>query len=68
MGMKRCGKNLQEAKVKLYEEIQKTIGEKAKDDQIYREIVQKMEQEDFLSKQNEISNSYIPYQLILSEL
>lgn len=67
-GMKRCGKNLQEAKVNLYEEIQKTIGEKAKDDQIYREIVQKMEQEDFLSKQNEISNSYIPYQLNLSEL
>ncbi len=67
-GMKRCGKTLQESKKNLYNEIDKIIGKKAENDAEYIQIKEKMEQFDFLNKQHEVSNAYIPYQLNENEL
>lgn len=67
-GTKRCGKTLQEAKKNLYDNINTILGDKAKEDNGYINIRKAMEEETFLSKQNEICNAYIPFQLNYIEM
>lgn len=55
-GAERCSKE------KLYKAIHELFDTVAKDDVVYQEIVEKMDQGEFLTKQNEVSNAYIPYQ------
>ena len=62
-GMKRCGGTTSEAKKNLYREIERILGDKLKNDTRYVRILDEMEQEKYLEKQNEVCNAHIPYQL-----
>lgn len=53
------------AKQQLYESIKEKLGERAADDEVYKNILVEMEQETFLEKINNVDNSAIPYQLNL---
>ena len=56
------------AKQQLYESIKEKLGERATDDEVYKNILVEMEQETFLEKINNVDNSAIPYQLNLMEM
>lgn len=56
-GTGRCSKE------ELYKEIKRRLDIVAKEDATYQNILEKMERGEYLSKQNEVTNSYMPYQL-----
>lgn len=56
-GTGRCSKDA------LYKEIKKLLDQVAKEDEIYQAVLGEMEKGEYLSKQNEVNNAYIPYQL-----
>lgn len=55
-------------KQQLYQSIKEKLGERAADDEVYKNILTEMEQETFLEKINNVDNSAIPYQLNLIEM
>ena len=61
-GTGRCDKK------SLYDEIKKLLDKAAKEDADYQAALIEMEKEEYLSKQNEVNNAYIPYQLNEMEL
>lgn len=56
-GTGRCSKDA------LYKEIKNLLDKAAKEDETYQIILIEMEKGEYLSKQNEVNNAYIPYQL-----
>lgn len=62
-GMKRCGDTQSKARENLYKCIKALLGDVAKDDERYIRICAEMENDSYLEKINDVSNSVIPYQL-----
>lgn len=61
-GTGRCSKE------DLYKEIKRLLDTVAKEDPDYQNILEKMDRGEYLSKQNEVTNSYIPFQLNEKEM
>ncbi|MCI8407840.1 MAG: type II CRISPR RNA-guided endonuclease Cas9 [Lachnospiraceae bacterium] len=61
-GTGRCSKE------DLYKEIKRLLDAVAKEDPVYQNILEKMDRGEYLSKQNEVTNSYIPFQLNEKEM
>lgn len=61
-GTGRCSKE------DLYKEIKRLLDAVAKEDSVYQDILEKMDRGEYLSKQNEVTNSYIPFQLNEKEM
>lgn len=61
--MKRCGDTQSKARENLYKCIKALLGDVAKDDERYIRICAEMENDSYLEKINDVSNSVIPYQL-----
>ncbi|MDE7424847.1 MAG: type II CRISPR RNA-guided endonuclease Cas9 [Lachnospiraceae bacterium] len=61
-GTRRCSKE------DLYKEIKRLLDDVAKEDPVYQNILEKMDREEYLSKQNEVANASLPYQLNQKEM
>ena len=61
-GTGRCSKE------DLYKEIKRLLDVVAKEDSVYQNILEKMDRGEYLSRQNEVTNSYMPYQLNEKEM